>query len=97
MKETTRVILADALNEVSPLLPDEVAYSDDLSLWSKTDGVFDSLGLVNFITTVESLISDTLNKEITIVSEKAFSQHNSPFKSMESLGAFIEELLKENK
>jgi hypothetical protein len=30
------------------------------------------------------------------VAEKAFSQQNSPFRSMETLGDFIEELLQES-
>jgi hypothetical protein len=95
MKEETRRILSNALNEVSPLLEEQVTYSDDLTLWSRTGGTFDSLELVNFIATVESIISDTLDKNITIVTEKAFSSTSSPFKSMESLGDFIEELLGE--
>jgi acyl carrier protein len=96
MKEETRKILSDALDEVSSLLEEQVAYRDDLPLWAKEDAIFDSLGLVNFIATVESAISDAMNKEITIVAEKAFSQQNSPFKSMETLGNFIEELLQES-
>jgi acyl carrier protein len=94
MKETTRQILTEALNEVSPLLPDIVTYRDDLVLWGD-GGLFDSIGLVNFITTLEELISDKMDKQITIVSEKAFSQSASPFRTMETLGNFIEELLKD--
>jgi hypothetical protein len=96
MKEETRKLLIYALNEVSPLLAEQVTYSDDLSLWSKTEGIFDSLGLVNFVTTLESIISDALNQDITIVTEKAFSLSNSPFKTMETLGNFIEGLLEKN-
>lgn len=96
MKEETRKILSDALNEVSPLLTEQIVYRDDLPLWSKNDALFDSLGLVSFITTVESIIADTMNKKIFIVAEKAFSQQNSPFRSMAALGNFIEELLQES-
>jgi hypothetical protein len=94
MKDSTRSILTDALDEVSSFLPSEVTYSENLSLWGG-DGIFDSLALVNFISSVEVLISDSMNKEIMIVSEKAFSAKNSPFKTMETFGAFIEELLTE--
>jgi acyl carrier protein len=96
MKEEIRRMLVDALNEVSPLLEEQVDYRDDLPLWSKKDAIFDSLGLVNFIATVESKIADTMNKDIVIVAEKAFSQQNSPFRTMETLGNFIEELLQES-
>jgi hypothetical protein len=96
MKDTIKKVLFDAFDEVSPFLPDTVSYSDDLVLWG-VDGIFDSLGLVNFISTVESLVSERLGKNIMIVSEKAFSTHNSPFKSMESFAVLIEELLGEAK
>jgi hypothetical protein len=94
MNDVIRKILSESLSEVSPLLSDAVTYRDDLVLWG-TNGIFDSLALVNFVSTVETLVADTLDKEITIVSEKAFSQKSSPFKTMESLGNFIEELLSE--
>jgi hypothetical protein len=96
MKEETRKILAEALNDVSPLLPAQVIYSDNLPLWSMANGIFDSLSLVNFVTTVESLISDILDKDVTIVTAKAFSLSSSPFRTMETLGNFIEGLLGEN-
>jgi len=96
MKEEIRKILTDALDEVSPVLTEQVSYSDDLILWSRSEkSLFDSMALVAFISSVETLILDILDKEIVIVSEKAFSQKNSPFKTMETLGLFIEELLKE--
>jgi hypothetical protein len=94
MQDRTKHILMDALEETSSLLPEKINYSDDLVLWG-TDGMFNSLELVNFISTVETLISDKFDKEVTIVSEKAFSKRNSPFKSMETFGNFIEELLEE--
>jgi len=94
MQDRIKYILVDALEEVSSLLPEKINYSDDLVLWG-TDGVFDSLALVNFIASVETMIADKLDKEVTIVSDKAFSKRNSPFKSMETFGNFIEELLGE--
>jgi hypothetical protein len=96
MKDITRQILIEALNDVIPLLSEEVSYRDDLVLWGD-GGLFDSFGLVNFISSAETLISEKLDKDVTIVSEKAFSQNNSPFKTMESLGNFIDALLGEAK
>jgi len=96
MKDETRKVLSDALNEVSPMLQEQVTYDDNLVLWQNKDGIFDSLALVSFVSTVETMVSEMLGKKITIVSEKAFSQQHSPFKSMETLGSFIEELLRED-
>ena len=96
MKDEIRKILSSALEEVSPVLTEQVPYNDDLVLWSRgEDSLFDSMALVAFVSAVESLILETLDKEVTIVSEKAFSQKHSPFKTMGTLGSFIEELLKE--
>jgi hypothetical protein len=95
MKNITRKILSEALNEVSPILTGQIAYDDKLVLWYNKEGILDSLALVSFISAVETIVLETLGKKITIVSEKAFSQQHSPFKSMEILGGFIEELLQE--
>jgi len=95
MKDATRKVLSDALNEVSPMLSKQVTYNDDLLLWQNKEGLFDSLALVAFVSAVETNVSEIFEKKITIVSEKAFSQQQSPFKSMETLGSFIEELLQE--
>ena len=96
MKDETRKILCEALDQISPILTKKVpAFSDDLILWSGTEGLFDSIALVSFIGTVETMISEIIDKNITIVSEKAFSQQHSPFKTMETFGHFIEELLTE--
>lgn len=60
-------------------------------------GHLDSLGLVTLISIIESKISDEFNKEIVIASEKAMSQKSSPFKSVQSLADYVEEVLKEEK
>ena len=95
MREETRKLLSDALEEVLPVLTEKVSYRDDLILWSNQESLFDSMALVAFVSAVEVKILDTLGKDITIVSEKAFSQKQSPFRTMETMGLFIEELLEE--
>ena len=95
MKEEIRKILSDALDEVSPILTEQVSYNDDLVLWSNQECLFDSMALIAFVSAVEVMILDTFDREIIIVSEKAFSQQHSPFRTMETLGYFIEGLLEE--
>jgi len=58
------------------------------------NGVLDSIGLVNFVVTVEDKIADSFGKTITLADEKAMSQKNSPFKTIESLSDYIFGLLK---
>ena len=60
-------------------------------------GKLDSLDFVTLIVIIESNIFNKLDKNITIVSEKAFSKKYSPFKDVESLTEFIAELLESEK
>lgn len=57
------------------------------------NALLDSLGLVRVITGIEESISDKLNKDIVIASEKAMSQRNSPFLNIGTLTDFIIELV----
>jgi acyl carrier protein len=94
MKDNIRDLLKEALDDVAPMLTEPVAYTDNLILWGE-DGIFDSMILVSFISSVEEAIEAKFNKEVTIVSEKAFSKEHSPFKTMATFGNFIDELLTE--
>ena len=74
----------------------------DLSKGSQTElfsgnGVLDSLGLVNLILSIEDKLSEEFDISISLASEKAMSQKISPFKSIESLHNYIQELLAETK
>ena len=53
------------------------------------------MDFVTLITIIEELISDKLEKDIHIVSDKAFSRERSPFYSVGTLTEFIVELAKE--
>jgi hypothetical protein len=54
--------------------------------------VVTSMTLVAFVTDVESTLASDFNLEVTLVSEKALSRKNSPFRSIESLADYIMEL-----
>jgi hypothetical protein len=68
-------------------------YANDMPLLS--GGKFTSLAAVTFISTVEELLADEAGRTIQLFSEKAFSHRNSPFRTMETLAAYIEECLGE--
>ena len=55
----------------------------------------DSLGLVNFIVSVEQNINDTFNSSIILADERAMTQEQSPFSSIQALASYIQMLLKE--
>ncbi len=55
----------------------------------------DSLGLVTLIVGIEQKIHENFNADITIADEKAFSQKNSPFRTIGTLAEYITTLLGE--
>ena len=56
-------------------------------------GSLDSLSLVLLISGIEEKVSDKFDKNITLADEKAMSQKNSPFLTVESLSLYIYNLL----
>jgi len=94
MKEKIQEIIMDSLKEFN----EEEDESSLLKVSKNTilldkKGNLDSLGFVTLVVIIESNIFNKLDKNITIVSEKAFSKKYSPFKDVESLTEFIAELL----
>lgn len=83
-----------AIAEVNEQLPENgrIEQSSDARLFGQR-GVLDSLGLVNLIVAVEQEIEDAFDETVTLADEKAVSQKNSPFKSVESLVDYIADLL----
>ncbi|KLE09504.1 MULTISPECIES: hypothetical protein [Arcobacteraceae] len=57
--------------------------------------VLDSIGLVYLITDIEEKISDKFSKNIVLADEKAMSQRTSPFRDVETLAKYIQNLLEE--
>lgn len=60
-----------------------------------SQSVLDSLGLVNLIVGVEARIADETGEAITLADEKAMSQRNSPFRSVDALSDYVLALLNE--
>jgi acyl carrier protein len=68
--------------------------TEDTRLFGKS-GVFDSLGLVSFISEVEAQINDATGTDLVLTSERAMSQQWSPFRSVRNLADYVSELLLE--
>ena len=75
--------LNDSLEENAKLekSSEQVLFGSDTSL--------DSLGLVNLIVGVESILSEDLELELTLTDEKAMSQTQSPFRTVATLVDYI--------
>ena len=66
----------------------QLPISTELELFSE-NGVLDSLGLVNLIMSIEEQFEDYLDTSIVIADEKAMSQKNSPFQSVQSMADYL--------
>ena len=94
-KSTTTLIL-EALAELNAQLPpgQKVPVSPDTLLFGQ-GGKLDSLSLVNFILLVEERLETEFGVSMTLADERAMSQRNSPFRSIQSLSEYVNQLLSE--
>jgi acyl carrier protein len=69
--------------------------SIDTVLLGKNSNI-DSITLVSLIVTIEESLEDNLNVSVTLADEKALSQKNSPFLTIETLHNYITLLIKEH-
>lgn len=66
--------------------------SEDLILFGR-NGMLDSIGLVHFVAAVEEQVAERFGTEITLVSDRALSRTESPFRTVDRVVDFIAELL----
>ena len=76
----------DELNETSD--NDPIIKSATTAHYGASSSL-DSVDLVNLLLSVEELLEDELGVEIVIANEKALSQKNSPFKTVETLAQYL--------
>jgi len=89
-------ILFSAIEEINEQLPsNQKIIADKSTMLFGNEGLLDSLTLVNLIVSAEQKVQETMNIAITLADDRAMSQKNSPFKSVESLANYIVLLVKE--
>lgn len=87
-------LIKNVIEEINEDLDTPIEINDEVVLIG--DGaVLDSFDFVNLTVLIEEMVSDEFDKEITLVNEKAFSKKNSPFRNIEALTNYIQELLGE--
>ena len=86
-------LIKSVLNEYFKSQDMEIKANEKTVLFGK-DSELDSIGLVNVIIDIESKFSDE-DIEISLMSEKAMSRRNSPFKTISTLAEFIDEQITE--
>lgn len=80
-------IIKSSISEYLESRGESTEINDDTALIGRK-AVVDSIGLVNLIVDIESRLSDA-DHEISLLSEKAMSQTNSPFRNVQTLTDFI--------
>ena len=94
MKEKIVSLIIEAVNEMNEYLDVKIDTSNgEATILFGNHGVLDSIGLVNLVVAVESLIEDEYDTSVTLADEKAMSQKNSPFSTIGSLSEYIITLL----
>ena len=86
-----------AVDEINEQLPKgrRLDKSPETMLFGKS-GRLDSLSLVSFIVEVEQQVQEEFGVAITLADERAMSQQNSPFLTLQTLSEYISLLLEEN-
>ncbi len=97
MKEKIIAAIYSAIDDFNSQFPDDrpIEKAPQTKLYGD-GGVLDSLGLINIIVAVEAKIDELLDAQISLADEKALSQTQSPFKSVESLASYIQMILGSN-
>jgi len=96
MKDKIVKIIIAAANELND--EEEISVSEELSESTRLfgeNGVLDSMGLVSLVVAVEQAIDEELDASISLADEKALSQKNSPYRTIETLAEYAEKLIQE--
>ena len=97
MGNQIKEIVFKSIKELNENLDEDqqLQLSTDTVLLGK-DSNIDSITLVNLIVTIEESLEDNLNVSVTLADEKALSQKNSPFLTIQTLIDYIALLIKEH-
>ncbi|MCK4774962.1 MAG: hypothetical protein KAT30_09250 [Candidatus Krumholzibacteria bacterium] len=97
MREKILEVIFRAIDEVNDALPpkNRLAKSPDTTLFGE-GATLDSIGLVNLIVATEQRLLEDLDVSVTIANERAISREKSPFRSVDMLAEYVEELIEES-
>jgi len=84
----------DELNEQK--ISAETLVKDKDEIFYGKNGKLDSLGLVNLVVAVEEKIEDKTGIPVVLADERAMSQEQSPFSTVQALAEYIVMILNEN-
>ena len=89
-------IIKNAIQELNDTKEgDSIDLTPDTVLLGPKSGI-DSIDLINLIVAIEEKVNAKYGQSINLVSERAMSSQVTPFGSVSSLAAYLEELISEN-
>jgi len=97
MRQEVLDIIINSLNDTASTLGYEMIFAEPPEKTSiyGPDGDLDSLSLVTLVVAIEEAVEDKFEIPLILADEKAISQVNSPFMSIESLINYVLKLLEE--
>ncbi len=90
---TLERLIYPAVDELAPSWHGVALRKDPATALIGADATLDSFALVTLIVTVEARVADELGRSITLASEHAMSRAESPFRTLGTLAAYVDELL----
>ena len=96
-KDSVDEIIKESIEEMNTQLEEgkRLKTDDENDVIFGPDSPLDSLDFVNLMVIIEDTLFDKTGRDLTIVSDRAFSKKYNPFKNIERLSQYILELLKE--
>ena len=91
--DTLQRLIYPAVDELAPSWDGVVLPKDPETPLIGPGAAVDSMGLVTLIVTIEARVADVLGRSVTLASEQAMSRTRSPFRTLGSLAAYLDELL----
>ncbi|HYF03948.1 MAG TPA: acyl carrier protein [Patescibacteria group bacterium] len=91
-REEITTVIQNSISEFEKSF--SIKIEQDTALYGDS-GSLDSLGLVQFLAILEQNLEEKTGGIVTIASEKAVSQKNSPFRSIATLQEYIIDILSE--
>lgn len=90
-------IIYPAMSELKAGTPelDALPLSAETALFG-SGSLLDSLALVTLVVSIEGLLSERTGVSIALANERALSRRTSPFRTVSTLAAYIQELLDEH-
>ena len=94
MKDVILKIIYLCVDEINDdLETDGKLEKNELEEIFSADSKLDSMGLVNFVVSIEEKIQEHFNLNVTLADDKAMSQSRSPFRTIGSLAEYIENIV----